>query len=157
MTSRGYLHTNGTPLSLYCILKLRGKYKGNFLVEISSVILYEKEVEISTLKMLLNFPWISAGKLWGNFRRHDPLKFPKKSVRKSGGRGLVAGCVDAHIWVVNSCPRILSHSYLCDEFSSLFIGRCAAQSWQNLYCLRGDSVRKSYCTMAKLYEIHIWR
>ena len=33
------------------------------------------------------FPWIFAGKSWGNFRTDDPLKFPHKSVGKTGGRG----------------------------------------------------------------------
>ena len=85
-SSLGYFHVTGTlPMSLNCIFKFWGKHERNFHVEISPGIPQGNEAEISTDKVPLHFPWISAGELWGNFRRDNPLEFPHKSAWKSGG------------------------------------------------------------------------
>ena len=95
-SSLEYFHITWTlHMSLYCILKIfretqveisprdsTGKGGGNIHIEYS-----------------LNFPWISAGNLVGNFNRDDPLEFPHKSVWKAGGRGWLArGGLIAMAW-----------------------------------------------------------
>ena len=91
LTTNLYFHTTGTlPMSLYCILQFWGKPEGNLPAEISPGIQPRKEAEISTYKIPLHFPRISAGKLSWNYHRDDPLQFPHKSAWKFWGRGWLA-------------------------------------------------------------------
>ena len=53
-----------------------GRYEGNFHAGISQGFPQRKEAETSTLKIPFHFPWISARKSWGHFRRDDPWNSP---------------------------------------------------------------------------------
>ena len=94
-SSLWYFHITGTlPMSWNCILKFLREARGKIPRGNIPGIPQGKEAEISTSKILLQFPWISAGKSWGNFRRDDSLEFSHKSAWKSGGRGWLSRWVD---------------------------------------------------------------